>query len=390
MKVAYVVPRFGAQIVGGAEFGARMLAEHLVAATGWDVEAFTTCSVDHRTWDDVLPAATTEENGVVVHRLPSSAGRDAGFEPFSEVVLRHPSEASATDASRWIDLQGPVTPALLDAVEEAKPDVVVFYPYLYWPSVHGVPRFGRKSVLHPATHDEAPVRLPLFRSVFEGVGGLVYQTHGERRLTERFFPKTAGLPQAVVGLGVETAPGGSVPDAVAGRPFLLYVGRLDDGKGTGLLVRFFDEYKRRRPGRLTLVLAGPVVDRPVDHRDVVVLGPVDDDTKWALFRDAAVYVHPSPLESFSLVLLEAWSAGTPSMVNGRCEPTREHSRRSGGGLWFDGYGSFEAALDRLLGNPDLGAQMGKSGQAYVDRLYRWPRLMGRYQAFLEGIATRAG
>ena len=157
-------------------------------------------------------------------------------------------------------------------------------------------------------------------------------------------------------------------------------GRLDDGKGTGLLVRFFDEYNRRRPGPLRLVLAGPVVDRPADNRDVVVLGPVDEQTKWALFREASLYVHPSAYESFSLALLEAWSSGTPSIVNGRCEPTREHSRRSGGGLWFDGYGSFEAALDGLLGNADLRLQMGAAGRAYVDRLYRWPRLMGRYEA----------
>ena len=46
MKVAYVVPRYGAQIRGGAETGARMMAEHLVADRGDEVEVFTTAALD--------------------------------------------------------------------------------------------------------------------------------------------------------------------------------------------------------------------------------------------------------------------------------------------------------------------------------------------------------
>jgi glycosyltransferase involved in cell wall biosynthesis len=226
--------------------------------------------------------------------------------------------------------------------------------------------------------------------VFEGVGGLVYQTHLERRLTERFFPATAARPQAVVGLGVETREPGPLPALVGDRPYLLCLGRVDDGKGVAFLVRFFAEYKRRRPGPLALVLAGPVIDRPAPHPDVIVTGPVDEATKWALLDRAKVMISASAFESFSLVLLEAWSAGTPVLVNGRCEPTREHTLRSGGGIWFDGYGSFEVAVDRMVGDADLAAHMGQAGRNYVDRLYRWPRLIGRYQSFLEGVADRAG
>ena len=87
MKVAYVTPRYGEEVIGGAELGARMLAERLVDALGWPVEVFTTCALDARTWADEYPPGDAEVNGVTVHRIRSRAGRDPGFEAFSAGVL---------------------------------------------------------------------------------------------------------------------------------------------------------------------------------------------------------------------------------------------------------------------------------------------------------------
>jgi hypothetical protein len=54
-KVAFVTPRYGPEVMGGAETAARQLAEHLTAECQWSVEVFTTGALDHITWDDVLP-----------------------------------------------------------------------------------------------------------------------------------------------------------------------------------------------------------------------------------------------------------------------------------------------------------------------------------------------
>ena len=392
MKVAYVVPRYGVEVVGGAELGARLLAEHLAGA-GWQVEAFTTCALDARTWADEYPEGSAEVNGVTVHRFRSTAGRDPGFDAFSGPVLVHPERSSPATAARWIDLQGPVCPGALDAAVASGADVVVFYPYLYWPTVHGVARVGRRAVLHPATHDEAPIRLPLFKDVFAAPGGLVFQTAGERRLTERLFPAVSGRPQGVVGIGVDDGPGDEAAAraalGVGDRPFLLCLGRVDEGKGSDVLAGCFAAYKRRRPGPLMLVFAGPVKDRTPPHRDIVVAGIVDEETKWGALRGAAVLVSPSWYESFSLVLLEGWLAGRPALVNAYCAATRDHCRASGGGLWFSSYASFESALDRLLSDPRLAAVLGGHGKAYVEQRYRWPRLTARYQRFLARVADRA-
>ncbi len=393
MKVAYVVPRYGTEVLGGAEYGARMLAERLVSMLGWDVEVLTTCALDARTWAEGYPAGEVDLNGVLVRRFRSAAGRDPGFEAFSDSVLRSPESASPADGQRWIDLQGPVNPEVIAAAVEGDADLVVFYPYLYHPTVRGMPAVGRRSVLHPAAHDEPPLRLPLFRDVFAAAGGLVFQTHGERRLAEHLFP-VATTPQIVMGLGVEPAAG----DAAAARgvtglgegdPFLLCLGRVDDGKGTGLLARFFAAYKDRHPGPLKLILAGPVADRPPQHRDVVVTGPVDEAVKWGLLREAQAFVSPSPFEAFSIVLIEAWTAGVPVLVNAACLATTEHVRRSAGGLVFGGYAQFEVAVERLTGDAALRSGLARRGGAYVGRNFTWPVIIDRYRGFLERAAARA-
>lgn len=384
MKVSFVVPRYGEEVRGGAEMAARLLAEHLVHDLGWEAEALTTCALDNRTWANEYEPGTVDINGVTVHRFASEAGRDPTFGKFSAPLLAAPKRANDEQQERWLDLQGPRNAGLLDAVASTDAAAVVFYPYLYEPTVRGLPLVGRRAVLHPAAHDEPPLYLSMYRAVFTGAAGLVYHTLAERSLVEANFP-VVSIRQLVLGLGVDEAvPGGTSPQD---GPYLLYVGRVDDGKGTRFLAEFFAAYKQRHPGPLKLVIAGRVFDPPPPHPDVVVLGEVDDPTKWALYEGALAFVNPSAWESFSIVLMEAWECGLPVLVNGRSEVLREHCQRSAGGLWFDGYAGFEVAVDRLVADADLRAALGAAGLRYVEANYRWPSLVQRYRAFLEAIAT---
>jgi glycosyltransferase involved in cell wall biosynthesis len=393
VKVAFVVPRYGAEVRAGAENAARMLAERLVSRRGWEVEALTTCAVDDQTWADALPPGTTVEGGVTVRRFRSESGRHPRFDRLSHRVLSAPTRASRADQRRWVELQGPCSAGLLAAVGASDADLVAFYPYLFHPTVRGVPAVGRwRSVFHPAAHDEAPLRLPIYRPVFDGVGGFVFHTDSERDLVESRFGVGA-TPQIVLGLGVEEQPGepGEARRRLGldDRPYLLYLGRVDDGKGTGALADFFAAYKAMRPGPLRLVLAGDPVHPPAPHPDVVLAGRVDDETKWGLLRGATALVNPSAFESFSLIVVEAWTAGVPVMVNGRCEVTRDHCQASGGGLWYESFGAFAAVVDRLVGDPGLRAALATAGGAYVRDRFTWPALIDRYATFLELLAARA-
>jgi glycosyltransferase involved in cell wall biosynthesis len=389
VKIAYVTPRYGVEVVGGAEAAARSLAEHLVSDLGWEVEALTTCAVDNRTWANEYEAGASTINGVTVHRFASASGRDPGFDRFSRKIMSQPFRAAPRDQEQWITMQGPHNPALLEAVRDCTADLVVFGPYLYEPAVRGIPLVPGRAVFHPAAHEEQPINLPIFRRVFAAARGLVFYTDAERAIVERRFP-VASTPQLVLGLGVDESFGD--PDAarerigVGDRPYLHYQGRVDDGKGTTMLAEFFAAYKARRPGPLALVLAGPVDDPPPPHPDIFVPGMLDNETMHGAFRANTIYVHPSAYESFSIALMDAWEAKRPVMVNAMCEVTREHCARSGGGVWFDGYASFEVALDRLLADVALRDRLGAAGKAYVDTHYRWPSLIHRYRVFLESLA----
>ncbi len=391
MKVIFVTPRYGPQVMGGAETAARKLAEHLVAETGWEAEAYSTCALDPHTWADELAPGDSEINGVPVHRFASAHGRVPGFYALDGRLRLAPQRATRAEGRRWVDYNGPVSSDLIEAVCAADGDVVAFYPYLYHPTVAAIGRVRVPAVLHPAAHDEPCLYLPVFRGTFGDADAFCFHTVAERSLVERTYP-VAEKPQIVLGLGVgESAGAGRPGGAVLGlgdRPYVVSVGRVDEHKGSKMLASYFSTYKERHPGPLALALVGPVSVTLDPHPDIVVTGPVDESDKWDITRDALVAVSPSALESFSLVVLEAWVDRVPVVVNGTCGPTREHCERSGGGLWFTSYPEFEGALDRLLAHPTLRATLGANGRAYVDRFYQWPVLIARYAEFLATVVER--
>jgi glycosyltransferase involved in cell wall biosynthesis len=392
MRVAFVVPRYGPTVIGGAESAARALAEHLVARKSWEVQVLTGCAEDFVTWADVLPAGEETVNGVQVRRFASAAGRDPSFHPYSASLLSDPACVSVEEAERWIDLQGPVVPDVVEAAAGSDVDALVLYPYLYYPTVRLIDRVRTPTVLHPAAHDEPALRLPVFPRVFGAADGLVFQTAAERDLVQRMFP-VATHHQLLLGLGVDDpadiAGGSSGHSPEEGDPYLVCLGRVDRHKGTSLLAGLFTAYKERHPGPLRLVLAGPVVEAPESHPAIDVVGPVSEEEKWALLHGALALVSPSPWEAFSLVIAEAWSARVPVVVNAECAATVEHCNRSGGGLSFAGFGEFEAVLDLLCTKEGLRTQLGDRGRAYVDRWFRWPRIIDRYATFVETVVATA-
>jgi len=391
VKVAFVTPRYGPEIMGGAETAARQLAEHLVAECGWEVEVFTTCAVDHITWDDVLAPGDSVLNAVAVHRFRSASGRVREFYEIDGRLRSAPAQASETDARRWLECNGPVTADLLEALRGTDADVVAFYPYLYYPTVAGMDVVSVPRVLHPAAHDEPALYLPVFGPTYAEADAICYHTAAERRLVQRIH-RVAQVPQIVLGLGVGDVveggrPGGEIL-GIGDRPYMVSVGRVDEHKGSAMLARFFRLYKERHPGPLALALVGPVAVAIAEDDDIVVTGVVSEADKWDLVRDAQVAISPSALESFSLVVLEAWEQSVPVMVNATCDPTREHCERSGGGLWFGSYREFEVVLERLIADAGLRRLLGGRGHAYVKRYYQWPALIRRYARFLTTVGER--
>lgn len=391
MKLAFVTPRYGPTVIGGAEGAARSLAERLVDRFGWQVSAYSTCARSAVSWEDVDPPGTEVVNGVTLHRFRSLQGRSEHYHAMAGRLFQDPKSAPMAEAQRWVGMQGPLCPDLVEAATASDADFIVYYPYLFYPTIRGVPLSPGRAILHPAAHDEAALRLPVFRDVFEGAAGIAYHTAAERRLVLRSFAVGA-TPSLLLGLGVEASEGAveaaEPPEDLGGRPYFLCLGRVEEGKGSLALARSFAFYKSRRPGPEALVFAGPEVNPLPDHPDIIVAGPVDEARKWSLLKGALALVSPSAMESFSLVVMEAWTAGIPVAVTAYCEPTREHCEQSGGGLWFDGYRELEVVLDRLSQDAALRSRLGAAGQAYVRRRFAWPAILDRYRSFLEALASR--
>lgn len=389
--LAFVTPRYGKEVIGGAEFGARMMAENIALRLGITVEILTTTAINTDTWDNHYQPGEEHINGVIVRRFPVDRGRDAGFSRLSGRLLKYPQSATKEEAEAWIDAQGPVSNGLLDAIASSEADAVLFFPYLYHPMVRGIPSVAQKSILIPAAHDEAPAYLPIFPQMFQSARAIIFQTKAEERLVDSIF-KTAHKPRLRLGLGIEEysdqiSPLSKVSPELEGSPFLLTLGRVDQLKGATLLSELFAEYKRRNPSDLKLVFAGPVTTQPIDFPDIVTLGTVSDEIKWTLLNSCMALVNPSGFESFSLVLFEAWSQKKPVIVNAQCEVTSDHAIDSGGGFAFADYPGFEAQLNLIYNLPEIRSQLGENGYTYARNNYRWDVIVDKLEAFLSGLLT---
>ncbi|HEY5024018.1 MAG TPA: glycosyltransferase family 4 protein [Acidimicrobiales bacterium] len=392
MKLGLVVPRYGEDVVGGIEHWLRLLCEHLVSRKAWEVEVFTTCAVSAATWADVLAPGTSQLHGVTVHRRRSISGRDPRSGALDVAIRRSPSVVPDALAHRFVDLVGPVCPDVIDDAAASACDLVAVTPYLFWPAVHAVARLGRRTIFHCAAHDEPELHFPFMREVFSAAGGLAYNSYSEQALVERTFP-VAHLPASVIGATVVAGAGDPESARAAlglapGEPFVLCVGRVERAKGSHVLAELWRLYRLRRPRAPRLVLVGPVHEALHGDDDIVVVGRQPEDVKWGALQACEFAVSPSAWESFSLVVLEAWLAGTPVVVNRRCAATLEHCVRSGGGLSFFDYADFEAVADRLLADDALRDQLVSNGRAYTERVFNWTAIVDRYETLAQRVLAR--
>ncbi len=228
--------------------------------------------------------------------------------------------------------------------------------------------------------------------MFGAVGGFAYNSYAEQALVERTFP-IAHLPASVIGATV--VEGSGDPEAARaalglapGEPFVLCVGRVERAKGSHVLAELWRLYRARRPGAPRLVLLGPVHEGLDGDHDVVVAGRQPEEVKWGALQGCEFAITPSAWESFSLVVLEAWLAGAPVVVNRRCAATLEHCLRSRGGLSFVDYADFETVADRLLADRALRERLVANGRAYTQRVFNWSAIVDRYEVLADRILAR--
>jgi glycosyltransferase involved in cell wall biosynthesis len=387
-SIAFVVPRYGAEIVGGAEALARGFAERL-PADRFAVEVLTTCARDHHTWKNVLEPGEERLGGVMVRRFPV-AQRDVGRFLAVQQRLSDGFRLDLDEELAWAagSVNSEALLSYLDA-ERERFDAFLFLPYLFGTTLLGSQVDPSRSVLIPCLHDEPFAYLEIVGHMFRSVRGALFNSAPERSLARRLFGVASDAP--VVGFGFDAAER-QTEGATAFRArhgldgdYLLYFGRKEGGKNLPLLLDCFRAC--RGAGRdLRLVVAGDgSIDPSAGDEGVVDLPRLSEGEKSAACAGALAVCQPSVNESFSIVLMESWLQETPALVNRRCAVTRHHVTLSNGGLYFDDPGEFAAEVDYLRRHPEDTREMGRQGRAYVLDNYAWPIVLGRFEGALEEI-----
>jgi len=391
VRVAFVVQRYGPEVVGGAELHCRWVAEHL--AERHEVEVLTTTATDYLSWKGALEAGTSELNGVVVRRFPVARERDVDrFDPVANKVCFF--EHTDAEERDWLEEHGPVCPELLAWLgqRESEYDALIFFSYRYWTTYFGLQVAPGKSILVPTAEHDRVLYLRLFRDFYRLPAAIAFNSPEERILIERVTGNES-LRGEVVGTGINRP--AVVPVAeVETRldllgDYVVYVGRIEPEKGCAVMIDHFLRWQRETRANVTLALLGRGTMSFSENAHVRLMGVVPDAEKLAAIARSRALVMPSRHESLSMVVLEAWMMQRPVLVNGDCEVLRGQVLRADGGLYYRRYEEFAAALDLLLGEPALADGLGRQGHAYFQDNYAWERIMEKYERLIQ-LAARGG
>jgi glycosyltransferase involved in cell wall biosynthesis len=389
-RLAFVPPRYGDEVVGGSEALMREAA-HGLAARGWEVDVLTTCARDHYTWANAYPAGEFEAGGVRVRRFPTVHDTDpmAADAVLRRILVGVP--VSPEEERTWLTgfFRVPeLYQHLLAHGHEYR--AVILSPYLFWTTVVGATACPERTVVIPCLHDESFAYLSIFRPVLSRVSQVWFLSEPEHELAHRLGP--VAPDHSVVGCGV-VIPDRYDPErfrarhGLGSRPFVLYAGRREAGKGWDDLIRGYTTAVTRLGVDIDLVTIGVGSAEPPKAvaRRVIDLGFVPEEEVGDAFAAATAYLQPSPNESFSRTVMEAWLAGTPVIASAAGAVVRWHCERSGAGIVYRDDDELAECLALAADAPDRLAALARRGREYVLTNYTWDAVLDRMESALAGL-----
>ena len=183
--------------------------------------------------------------------------------------------------------------------------------------------------------------------------------------------------------------------------YILYFGRLDTyTKGLDLLFEAFCRIGEAADG-LRLVIAGRGTPERLSELErlagqsgisdrVEFTGPVDTETRTALYRESLFNVAPSRYEGWCIAAMEASAAGK-AVVGTRIPGLQDAVREGETGLLAESENTDEIAeaMRTLIVDPDLRRKLGAQGRKWSEQ-FTWDRIaLAQEQVYNEVIASRA-
>lgn len=362
--------------LGGVEFHLRDLAEGLVSHAHADVRAIV-CNGENRRLEETI-------NGVEVVRLPRV------------------SEVSSTPIS-WSFAQ--------TLAEEARrnpaPDIFHFHFPYPWGEVAWLS--AKPKVPMVVTYHSDIVRQkfalagykPLLERFLDSADLIIASSPNLIEHSPFLSKRAAKCRQVNFGLNVERIAGDEtiqsrareLRQSHAGRPIVLFVGRLIYYKGADVLVRAMETVD----ADLVMIGRGPLegtlreaaAARGMSGR-VSFIPPVDEAELAAWYHAADVFVLPSVArsEAFGLVQIEAHAAGTPVISTNLTTgvPYANLDGVTGLTVPVGDVGALSAALTRLLEDDELRLRLGSQAQARALSEFTIPHMVaGNLDVYREAM-----
>ena len=217
VKLAFVVQRYGTEILGGSEYHCRLVAERL--APKHEVEVLTTCARDYITWKNEYPEGAGSHPRR--HGPPLRGQRDARhqqLQPVSRTGFQQSAHARRRDGVAAAAGALVAGAHRLHQRHHSSYDALIFFTYLYAPTVLGLQIAPGRSILVPTAHDEPAIHLGIYKESFTLPAAIAYNTEVERRFLRR-TSRLRAIAEETVGCGVDLlhgARGGAEAERRAG------------------------------------------------------------------------------------------------------------------------------------------------------------------------------
>ena len=340
MRVLHVIDSVAVTEGGPAECVAQLAAGQ--AALGDAVEVLATKDA---------PDEAAGRGGLIVHAVGPAAGR-YGYNAAASEWLQ--GNIQRFDA---VVIHGIWQHGALAAGRASHRASLPYFVYPHGALDHDLPR------RYPLRHAKKRAYWSLFgRALLERAAAVCFTSDMEARRATAY---TGHWTSTVVGSGVDPpALAGDAADlrerfeTLAGKPTLVFIGRLDPIKGLDVLVEAFARLTTSHPDCRLLIVGrgGDEYGASLRARAarlgcaerIVWAGVLSGADKWAAIRSAQALVLPSHRDSFGVVVAEAMAVGRPVIVTNRVGTSEIVAACGAGIVCDDDVQGVHEALARFL------------------------------------------
>lgn len=169
------------------------------------------------------------------------------------------------------------------------------------------------------------------------------------------------------------------------KPFFLVLGRKAGAKGYAAVITEVEKIAAKL--NVHLVMIGPDDDGiPISSKSTTYLGQQPRSLVRGALRSCIALVNMSSSESFGMVLLDAWLAGRPVIVNSGCSAFLDLATHEKNALIVSS-DSLGKALIQLATDKSLGNRLGSAGKETIKN-YEWEKVCADFLASCNSLINQ--